>query len=206
MNRKDMLEMLKTMADGISETFGPSCETVVHEIFDNSHIILYINNGEVSGRKDGDTTTIIGDDSGIDDFYKGKNLINYEARTREGKLIKSTTFHYKGESYHFSFGINYDFTLFSMMSNTINSFIKTSSPYDEVLSQKGDVNLNDLFNECLEDISIPVHMLNKEDRKRIIEMLDKKSAFDIKNSIVDIAEKLGVSRYTIYNYLKEIRD
>lgn len=206
MNRTEMLDMLKMMANGIAETFGPSCETVVHEIFDNSHIVAYIINGDVSGRKVGDTTTIIGDDSNIADFYKGKNLINYEARTDRGKLIKSTTFHYKGDSYHFSLGINYDFTLFSMMNNTISSFIKTSSQYDDILSKKGDVNLDDLFNECLEEINIPVHMLNKEDRKRIIEMLDEKSAFSIKNSIVDIAGKLNVSRYTIYNYLKEIRD
>ena len=141
----------------------------------------------------------------IAEFYKGKNLINYEARTDSGKLIKSTTFHYKGNSYHFSLGINYDFTMFSMMNNVLSNFIKTSSQYDEVLSKKGDVNLDDIFNECMEEINLPVRMLNKEDRKRVVEMLDDKSAFNIKNSIVDIANKLNVSRYTIYNYLKEIR-
>lgn len=205
MNREEIFEMLKVMADGIAETFGSSCETVIHEKFENSHKIVYIRNGEVSGRKVGDTTSLRGDDSMINDFYKGKNIINYEAKTNTGKLIKSTTFHFKKDTYHLSLGINYDFTLFSLMDNTLRNFINTTSHYDKILSQKSDVNLNDLFSECINEIKLPIHMLTREDKKKIIEMLDNKSAFKIKNSIVQIAEKLNVSRYTIYNYLKEIR-
>ena len=40
----------------------------------------------------------------------------------------------------------------------------------------------------------------------VIQKLDKDDVFMIKGSVDYIAKVFGASRYTIYNYLKQIRD
>lgn len=46
--------------------------------------------------------------------------------------------------------------------------------------------------------------MEKEDKIEIIKYLDQRGAFMIKGAVDQVADKLNVSRYTIYNYLKEI--
>lgn len=39
-----LLEQLKQVAQGLSETFAPFCEVVVHDLLDPKHAILAIHN------------------------------------------------------------------------------------------------------------------------------------------------------------------
>ncbi len=48
-------------------------------------------------------------------------------------------------------------------------------------------------------------MMDKSDRLAILQKLDKEGVFMIKGSVEYISRVLGSSRYTIYNYLKQIR-
>ena len=47
--------------------------------------------------------------------------------------------------------------------------------------------------------------MQKEDKLRIVARLEEKGIFAIKNSVDYVAECLGVSNFTVYNYLKEVR-
>ena len=205
MIKDEVLHILISIADGIAETFGRSCETVIHEIEEKGYRIVYIKNGEVSGRKIGDTLSLIGYDYSLSDFYKGKDLINFEAKTTTGKSIKSTTLHIKGRDYHFSLGINYDFTLFLVMDGVIKNFIKTKSRYENIFAETGDVNITELIKQSVQEINVPLQMMNRDDKLRLIKRLDEKAAFNIKNSVNEVATFLGMSRYTVYNYLKKVR-
>ena len=48
--------------------------------------------------------------------------------------------------------------------------------------------------------------LSREDKQRAVRMLEERGAFQIRKSIEDTADALGVSRITVYNYLNAIRD
>ena len=50
----------------------------------------------------------------------------------------------------------------------------------------------------------PVSALNKSDRLKIIALLEQKEAFSFRKSVPFIAQRLGVSRYTVYKYLTEL--
>ena len=205
MEQNEMLEMLIRFADGIADTFGKSCETVIHQIRGESYKIIYIRNGEVSGRKVGDTRSLIGAEFPLHDFYKGKDLVNFGAKTREGKAIKSTTLHWKTEGAHYSLGINYDYTLMQMMEGLLGNFTRTNSPYEEIFAGQQDVNLEELFHHCLKEVGIPLTLMGRRERREVVRLLDEKGAFTIKNSVTVVADWLGLSRYTVYNYLKIIR-
>jgi hypothetical protein len=48
--------------------------------------------------------------------------------------------------------------------------------------------------------------LSREDKQRAVRMLEERGAFQIRKSIEDTADAMGVSRITVYNYLNAIRD
>ena len=47
--------------------------------------------------------------------------------------------------------------------------------------------------------------LDREQKQVAVRMLDDKGAFLLRKSIEDVADAMGVSRITIYNYLNNIR-
>ena len=49
-------------------------------------------------------------------------------------------------------------------------------------------------------------MMDRDEKKQIVQRLDKSGVFTIKGAVIYLAKVLGVSRYTIYSYLKEVRE
>ena len=62
------------------------------------------------------------------------------------------------------------------------------------------------FHIELEKMNKKIVGMNKNDRINLIRNLKHAGVFKIQKSVPYVAEQLGVSRYTIYNYLNEIED
>ena len=65
--------------------------------------------------------------------------------------------------------------------------------------------LNSIVDKTIESFGKPVAFITKEEKVNIVEILNEKGVFMIKGAIDHVAKVLCVSRYTIYNYLDEIR-
>lgn len=50
----------------------------------------------------------------------------------------------------------------------------------------------------------PIGSLTREGKQRAVRMLDERGAFTLRRSIEDVADAMGVSRITVYNYLNAI--
>jgi hypothetical protein len=48
--------------------------------------------------------------------------------------------------------------------------------------------------------------LERTDKQRAVRMLEEKGAFELRRSIEEVADLMGVSRITIYNYLNTVRE
>jgi len=48
--------------------------------------------------------------------------------------------------------------------------------------------------------------LDRADKQNAVRMLDERGAFQLRKSIEDVGEAMGVSRITIYNYLSAIKE
>ena len=46
--------------------------------------------------------------------------------------------------------------------------------------------------------------LNREDKQRAVRLLDQRGAFTLRRAVEDVADAMGVSRITVYNYLNAI--
>jgi hypothetical protein len=46
--------------------------------------------------------------------------------------------------------------------------------------------------------------LSREDKQRAVRLLDERGVFTLRRAVEDVADALGVSRITVYNYLNAI--
>ena len=204
MKREEALEFLDRTARGIAEMFGSSCETLVHDMGDPKHPILSIYNGHVSGRSVGSTMDILGTAKELDATALVTDFVNLAATTPSGRQIKSSTFHLIGEGYNLALGINFDYTSLAYANRTLVDLMNAEADLQSAMWQGGDGRLADIFDECLAAVGKPVSALNKQDRMKVIALLDQKNAFSFRKSVPFVSRRLQVSRYTVYKYLGEL--
>ncbi|MCI8477922.1 MAG: transcriptional regulator [Oscillospiraceae bacterium] len=205
MTRAEAFEFLDRTARGIAEMFGASCETLVHDMGDPSHPILSIYNGHVSGRGVGSTMDILGSVRMLNESALVKDFVNLYATTPSGQQIKSSTFHLIGPDYNLALGINFDYTALVYANRVLSDLMNAEADLQSAMWQEGgDQHLADLFDECLSAVGKPVNALTKQDRLRVITLLDQKNAFSYRKSVPFVAKRLQVSRYTVYKYLGEL--
>ena len=207
MNREDMLAFLKNEAKGLAVMFGPNCETLIHDMTRPGHPILVIYNGSVTGREVGSTADIFGDIGDYDEtVYQNKDYTNQLVLSRDGRTLKSSTFNVVGEDYHFALGINMDVTNMVRASQMLSEMTATSGDLQQTLMQDARSQLEELLRECISAVGKDPEHMKKTDRMRIIRMLYKRRAFTYQKSVAIVAERLNVSRYTVYKYMHELEE
>ena len=207
MNREEMLAFLKNEASGIAKMFGPNCETIVHDMTRPGHPILAIYNGTVTGREVGSTADIFGDIGDYDEtVYKNKDYTNQLVLSRDGRTLKSSTFNIVGDDFHFALGINMDITNMVRATQMLSEMSATSGDLQQTLMQDARSQLEELLRECVSAVGKEPEAMKKTDRMRIIRMLYKRRAFTYQKSVAIVAERLNVSRYTVYKYMHELEE
>ena len=205
MTRDEAFEFLDRTARGIAEMFGASCETLVHDMAVPTHPILSIYNGHVSGRAVGSTMDILGEGRALDEEALVTDQVNLFATTPSGQQIKSSTFHLIGEDYNLALGINFDFSSLVYANRILVDLMSAQADLQSALWQGGDSKrLNEIFDECLNAVGKPVASLTKKDRMKVVALLEQKNAFSFKKAVPFVAQRLQVSRYTVYKYIGEL--
>lgn len=202
-----LLSQLGVVAEAISATIGPAwCEVVVHDFRVPDSSIVAIS-GNVTNRSVGGSMSQIG----IAMLAEGDNAtarMNYIARTRDGKAVKSTTVPIRDESGAVVgvFCINIDVTQVAAVSDALRAMGTGESPPAAGITHFGnDVGevAQVLIEETLSQLGWSVPPSSIEGCIEFVRALDKKGFFSIRKSASLLADYLGLSRATIYTYLKE---
>ncbi len=205
MTRDEAFEILDRTARGIAEMFGSSCETLVHDMTVPTHPILSIYNGHVSGREVGSTMDILGAGRALDAEALVTDQVNLFATTPSGQQIKSSTFHLIGEDYNLALGINFDFSNLVYANRILVDLMNAQADLQSALWRAGDSKqLEEIFDRCLNAVGKPVGSLTKKDRMKVVALLEQENAFSFKKAVPFVAQRLQVSRYTVYKYLGEL--
>jgi len=213
---KELHPILKGMiplVDGIASTFGKNCEVVLHDIRRPQSSVIAIANGHITGRSIGSPMT----EYGLATLRKGqfdKPIVNYRKKPKDGKFLKSSSLFIKDEKGKLIgfLCINYDISELTIARNIINDFtnIIEDTDFDEDSGESFGSTVNEMLssivNKTLESVGKPVAFISKEEKVNIVQTLDQKGVFLIKGAIDYVAKVLCVSRYTVYNYLDEIRE
>lgn len=67
------------------------------------------------------------------------------------------------------------------------------------------VGIDRMLEEIREEYGgVALRDLSREEKQRVVVMLNERGGFQFRRSVEDVADALGISRFTVYNYLNAI--
>ncbi len=206
MDSEHVWRFLKTMVTMLGEMLGDSFEIVLHDTRNPASSIVAIVHGEITGRKVGDPCTNLGLPV-IDNPYGEHDVYNYRTQTRTGKVLKSSSAYFKDDTgkVFAALCVNWDVSDLIRTSNVLRDMASTTTTVEETFTD----DINEVITKILDDtiawLNKPAAQLDKEEKLRVIQLLNDKGVFTVKHSVDRVAALLGVSRVTIYSYLNEVQ-
>ena len=217
--KQDMtLDILIQLAHGLAEHFGPQCEIAIHDVTrDLSNTIVSIENGQISGRAQGDAASNVVLEALHTPPEELKDQIGYLTRSSDGKALKSSSIYIRDRSgnLRYIFSVNYDISSLKAVDELIRGLITTHPATDQSgkAEQKKQESapriphtvtelLDSLIEHALAEVGKPVVMMTKEDKIRVVRYLNNAGAFLITKSGDRIASVLGISKFTLYKYME----
>ncbi|MFF5858864.1 transcriptional regulator [Streptomyces sp. NPDC012751] len=194
------------IAVALGRMFPGLCEVVLHDLRDPEHAIRAIENN-LSGRQVGDPATELGLARIADPAYPGV-IQNYPNRFPDGRPAKSTSIGIKNAAgeYIAALCLNLDVSVLSPVTLALSNLVATDSEHrDRPLETLRDRNARELRaaveSRAAERAATP-RSLSREDKKTLVRQLQRDGYFDSRDAAQTIADLLGVSRATVYNYAK----
>lgn len=206
------MPFFQTLLKLLKNQFGMESEFILHDWSKGyDHSVVAIENGHITNRKIGDCDSNLGLEV-IRGTATSDMKCNYVTRTREGKVLLSSTMYIKNDDGQ---------ALGALCINTdISERIKIKEYLDSSLPEelnKKDSNeeffatdvsdlLVYLIDQGINNIGRPVSEMTKEDKMKVLRFLDDRGAFLISKSSTKICQILEISKFTLYNYLDEVRE
>ena len=202
-----VIDVLIRVGEATYRTIGPQCEVVIHDLSDMEHSIVWIM-GAVTERNVGGCMT----SRGLSLFHSGKtaDTYTYTTRTRSGKMVRSSLVFIKDEQGcpFASLEINFDASPFVAFRHILETLTDPDEVYDfhDAFIDDAPQMLETMLRQSVELIGKPMSQMSKADRLRVVQILDEAGAFELRKAVPAVAGYLGVTRFTIHNYLNEIRN
>ncbi|MDI6605288.1 MAG: PAS domain-containing protein [Thermoanaerobacteraceae bacterium] len=204
-----VLRGIVPIVKGIAKTFGRNCEVILYDFSNFQNSVLDVENGNITGKEKGSPIP-----EAILKALKANNTqseINFKSKSKDGKILKSSIIYIYDEEGK-AIGclcINIDISEYIMVKNTLQELCDINDSEQEIAVESYGGNVNDVLenivNNTIENYGKPVNFMTKEEKVNMVKLLDAKGTFLIRGAIDYVAKMLCVSRYTIYNYLDEIR-
>lgn len=203
-------DFVDRMMDMLEQQLGKSSEIVLHDLRNGyEHTIVDIRNGEITGRKIGGTGSNLGLEvlngtTGNGDKY------NYITKLPDGRYLRSSSLYIRDKEGEIvgCLCINTDITetlKFEQVLKEMNRCDLNTSE-DEIFVSDVNQLLECIIRKTQEHIGKAPEDMTREDKIDFVRCLDEKGAFLITKSGERVQEYLGISKYTLYNYLDQTRN
>ncbi|GAA4074465.1 helix-turn-helix transcriptional regulator [Actinomadura miaoliensis] len=201
-----LIREAEKIAVALGRMFPGLCEVVLHDLRDPANAIRVIENN-LSGRQVGDSATELGLRRISDPGYPSV-VQNYANRFPDGRPAKSTSIGIKNSSgrYIAALCLNLDISVLSPLTLTLSNLVATETGHrDEPLETLRDRNAREL-RRAVESLSAEraatPRALSREAKKEVVRKLREDGYFESRDAAQTIADLLGISRATVYNYAK----
>lgn len=213
-----MLNALKSVVEGLEAIIGPSVEIVVHDIRHPRSSTYAIANGHVTGRRVGDPIVAApSNDKGFwfhegahDNVEVADKSVVYKSRAKDGRELKSTTIALRNSAGEVFATVcaNSDLTLFQLLQSHLQQIMQP--PAEGSQPSGGRLSVDELIEEIIADamnsVAKPAIAMDKEDKLKVLQSMVERGVFVIKGSAEKVARHLQVTRFTVYNYLAELKE
>jgi len=219
LERATIVRAMKTVVEVLPSMLGPNVEVVLHDLMNPEHSIIAIANGSVSGRTVGQA--ILSGPRNDRAFADAKKELHtrlpdqhtvtpsYTTLTTDGRRLKSATALFRdsaGEPFC-ALCMNADLSVFEAAHTWLEKFLHGNNESEP--NQTRSAGLDELMDEVIADavseFGKPPSMMKKEEKIHAVNVMMQRGLFIVKGGVETAAKALGVTRFTIYNYLEECR-
>jgi predicted transcriptional regulator YheO len=207
---KLILHLFEPLVDGIGKIFGDNCEVILYSLENTDSAAIKVANGHVTGRALNSPLTILEINILRKSKTSKKDVIDvYFAEKEDGKLIKSTKCIIRNFENEPIGMLCINMNLSAPFIDVISEFIPTEAGINPIKPARYPASPQDLIKQSLEIVLAQVRntkKISQVERNKLVvfEMYDI-GLFDIKGAVDLVATEMGVSRYTIYNYIREAK-
>lgn len=217
--RRLVFSVLKATLETIGGVVGRNTEIVVHDLTKPESSVVAIVNGHISGRIVG-SPVLVGpsQDLGFAAVLQPPSgetsnepvvIPNYPTTGAGGIILRSSTAVFRDTNGHpyASLCVNADLSgitaAHACLEQLLGSAIKTEQKAVEPPDM--EVLMAEIIQTALSGSNNANRLMNKKAKLEAVRQMQERGIFIVKGGIEKAAAALGVTRYTIYNYLDEIR-
>ena len=202
-----ILNSYRAVVEGVSALIGSHCEIVLHSLEDLEHSAICIANGHNTNRHEGSPIT----DLALQSLHNMKTdsvSKPYFTRAKSNGLMKSVTIAIRNQQQRIIGLLCININLDVPVSQFIRYFIPPASQ-EETSNVNFAISVEELvvqtMEKTIEEVTADRLVANNNKNRQIVVSLFEKGIFDIKDAINLVAERLDISRHTVYLYIRQIK-
>ena len=209
-----VLENYVAVANMIADTFGDHCEVILHDFSIPQNSVVYIRNNVVTNRQVGQSfTEYFVKDVLLSRKFRDDVSSNYIMKGANGQTIKSSTVLIRDQSGKVigSLCVNIDISYMKDLMEKFISMLGIEEPEEEPKEDKEEVAVLPNIQEIVDDIiehtigNQNIDEMSRDQKINLIRFMNDKGLFLIKGAADKVAERMNISKVTVYSYLDEIR-
>lgn len=204
---KKSLKPYVALCDAIGKLFYPNVEVVMHDL-ETKRLVHIVN--AFSKRR-------IGDAMLLSDVTKELRALKedwvgpYDKRNVDGKRLKAVSVILRDEEEQpigmvcINFNTEVVLSLFESLKGLLHVSQESSKP-SVLFSQSWMEHTDETIDRYLSMHNIAIAGLSGADKKELVSFLENEGIFAIRNAVPYVCTTIGVSKATLYNWLKAIRE
>jgi predicted transcriptional regulator YheO len=218
--RRQLMKALHPVVKMLGTIVGHHIEVVLHDLTRPESSIVAIANGHVSNRSVGHS--ILSGPKGDQGFNAAKRALaaggeaehsivdDYPTLTRSGQRLKSSTVIFRdtqGEPFA-ALCLNADHTIIEAAHAWLGLLLKPNgaAPSSASEAPEMDTLMQEIISDAVRRTGKPVRLMAKEEKVQAVQAMMQRGLFIVKGGVERAASALGVTRFTIYNYLEALRE
>jgi predicted transcriptional regulator YheO len=223
--RAAVINALRPIVPMLAAMAGPHLEVVLHDVSKPENSVVAIANGHISGRSVG-SSVLEGpqNDKGFEAATKLKSsegavhslVEDYVTTTASGRQLKSASAIFRdssGEPFA-TLCLNADISGFQVAHGWLERMLKplvqqAMAPAAATVTLAAEPQMDTLMQEII-DAAVPVPggtaaSMKRADKIQAVGEMQRRGLFIVKGGVERAAAALNVSRFTIYNYMEQLR-
>lgn len=203
-----LLHSYEAVVDGLATLIGGHCEIVLHSLDNLNKSAVKIANGENTGRKVGSPITDLALKM-LKDIQNSETSVSpaYFTRAKGGVLMKAITIAIRNGDHRIIGLLCINMNLDAPFSQVLKSFIPSQDATETESSVNFASDVDELVDKTVErtveEINADKDVSNNAKNRQIVMDLYDKGIFDIKDAINRVAERLNISKHTVYLYIRQ---
>lgn len=196
---------------GLADIFGDGSEILMHDTSRLDSSLVACAGDRLTGRPLGSPMSAYGVELVTSGRLDGRGAYIYMTRTNDGSPIKCCVIPLRGTAGELIglICVHLDATRASALLMAAEQFFRVTDT-DEQVDEFFGAEPEEIFRVTMDELAasrgMPLNKLSKDEKIDVIRELMERGLFSVKGGVQRAARELGNSKFTIYAYMREVRE